>query len=65
VPFAYPILEVDAENKAERLTNYLQHFDNLRLPGRSVQFTYMHVHNLYAQARTLTEDLAAQPDPVG
>jgi protoporphyrinogen oxidase len=65
VPFAYPILEVGTENKAERLTTYLERFENLHLLGRSAEFTYTHVHNLYAQARTLTEDLASQPKPVG
>ena len=65
VPFAYPILEVGAEEKAERLTTYLQRFENLHLLGRSAKFTYTHVHNLYAQARMLTEELASQPEPVG
>ena len=65
VPFAYPILEVGTEDKAERLTTYLQRFENLHLLGRSAQFTYTHVHNLYAQARTLTRHLAARPDLVG
>jgi len=60
VPFAYPILEVGAEEKAERLTAYLQRFENLHLLGRSAQFTYTHVHNLYARARTLTETLASE-----
>lgn len=57
VPFAYPILDVGAEAKAERLTTYLDRFDNLHLLGRSACFTYTHVHNLYAQARTLNERL--------
>ncbi|PSQ90457.1 MAG: amine oxidase, partial [Bacteroidetes bacterium QS_4_64_154] len=57
--------EVGTEDKAERLTTYLQRFENLHLLGRSAQFTYMHVHNLYAQARTLTRHLAARPDLVG
>jgi len=65
VPFAYPVLEVGAEAKAERLTDYLQRFENLRLLGRSAKFTYTHVHNLYARARTLTEELASHPEPVG
>lgn len=65
VPFAYPILEVGAEAKAERLTTYLQRFENLHLLGRSAKFTYTHVHNLYARARTLTEELASHPEPVG
>jgi len=60
VPFAYPILDVGAEEKAERLTTYLDRFENLHLLGRSAQFTYTHVHSLYAQARALTGRLAAR-----
>jgi len=60
LPFAYPILEVGSEAKAERLTTYLDHFENLHLLGRSAQFTYTHVHNLYAQARALTAQIASQ-----
>ena len=58
VPFAYPILEVGSEAKAERLQAYLSQFQNLHLLGRGAQFHYTHVHNLYARARTLTRGLA-------
>ena len=64
VPFAYPILDVGADKKADRLTTYLEGFDNLYLLGRSAQFTYTHVHTLYARARTLTEQIAAQTERV-
>jgi protoporphyrinogen oxidase len=64
VPFAYPILDLGAEAKAERLKDYLDRFENLHCLGRSADFTYTHVHNLYARARTLTEDLARRPTPV-
>ena len=64
VPFAYPILEVGTEEKAERLTTYLEGFDNLHLLGRSAKFTYTHVHNLYAHARTLAEQIATRTEPV-
>jgi protoporphyrinogen oxidase len=63
VPFAYPILEVGAEETAERLTTYLDRFENLHLLGRSARFTYTHVHNLYAQARSLTAHIASQSAP--
>ncbi len=59
VPFAYPILDVGAEAKSTRLTEYLRDFENLYLLGRSAQFTYTHVHNLYAEARRLTKRLTA------
>jgi protoporphyrinogen oxidase len=63
VPFAYPILDVGAEEKAERLKRYLDRFANLHRLGRSANFTYTHVHNLYARARTLTETLARRLTP--
>ena len=59
VPFAYPILEVGADETAERLGNYLDRFENLHRLGRSADFTYTHVHNLYARAKTLASRLAS------
>ncbi|MFP4227312.1 MAG: protoporphyrinogen/coproporphyrinogen oxidase [Salinivenus sp.] len=63
VPFAYPILEVGSEEKAERLKAYLGRFENLHLLGRSAHFTYTHVHNLYARARRLALRLAGATEP--
>jgi len=63
VPFAYPILDVGAEKKAGRLTAYLRQFDNLHLLGRSAQFTYTHVHSLFARARRLAARIAPR-EPV-
>ena len=62
VPFAYPILEVGTRAKVERLQAYLDRFENLHRLGRSADFTYTHVHNLYAQARTLTKQLSVQAE---
>jgi len=62
VPFAYPILEVGTRAKVERLQTYLDRFENLHRLGRSADFTYTHVHNLYAQARTLTKQLSVQAE---
>jgi protoporphyrinogen oxidase len=62
VPYAYPILEVGAEDKAERLQDYLRRFDNLHLLGRSARFRYTHVHNLYARAKALAHRLAETPE---
>lgn len=63
VPYAYPILEVGAEEKAERLKAYLDRFENLHLLGRSAHFTYTHVHTLYARAKALTARLAETRSP--
>ncbi len=64
VPFAYPILEVGAEDKAEQIGAYLDGFENLHRLGRSADFTYTHVHNLYARAKALTTRLAEAPSGV-
>ena len=58
MPFAYPILDLNAAARARRVKRYLDRFDNLHLLGRSADFTYTHVHNLYAQAKALTQQLA-------
>jgi hypothetical protein len=63
VPFAYPILEVGAEAKAERLKQYLDRFDNLHRLGRSADFVYTHTHNLYSRAKALTRSLATDATP--
>ena len=64
VPFAYPILDVGAEEKAEHLKTYLDRFENLHRLGRSADFTYTHVHNLYARAKALTGRLAERTPSV-
>ena len=58
VPFAYPILKIGSDEKAEQLRTYLGRFKNLHLLGRSAHFRYTHVHNLYARAKSLTRRLA-------
>jgi hypothetical protein len=63
VPFAYPILEVGTRTKADRLRAYLDRFDNLHRLGRSADFTYTHVHSLFARARKLTATLAERDAP--
>jgi len=60
MPFAYPILDVAAESKAQRIKAYLEGFDNLHLLGRSARFTYTHVHSLYADAKALAQQVALQ-----
>jgi protoporphyrinogen oxidase len=58
VPFAYPILDLGAAEKAETMKAYLDRFENLHLLGRSADFTYTHVHNLYADAKSLAQRFA-------
>ena len=58
MPFAYPILERGARATADRLLGYLDRFENLHRLGRSAGFRYTHVHDLYADARTLARRFA-------
>ncbi|MEX0747987.1 MAG: FAD-dependent oxidoreductase, partial [Rhodothermales bacterium] len=56
---AYPILEVGFEDRAGALGEFLESFDNLSLAGRSARFEYTHVHEIFAAAEALVEDLGA------
>ncbi|MEX2572531.1 MAG: FAD-dependent oxidoreductase [Gemmatimonadota bacterium] len=58
VPFAYPILEVGFEEKVGRLLEYLGSFQNLHLLGRSAQFEYSHIHDMFRLARDKVEEIA-------
>ncbi|MCG9127055.1 FAD-dependent oxidoreductase [Candidatus Poribacteria bacterium] len=47
LPFAYPVLEVDFEDKVKQLVSYFDQFTNLSLTGRSSMFRYLHLHDLF------------------
>ncbi|MBW3629410.1 MAG: FAD-dependent oxidoreductase [Gemmatimonadetes bacterium] len=62
VPFAYPVLEVGFEEKARLVADYLRSFQNLHLLGRSAQFQYSHIHDIFGQARSTVREIAgSQP----
>ena len=63
MPFAYPILGLDSAAIAQRIKTYLARFANLHLLGRSAGFAYTHVHNLYAEAKTLAERIGTRVAP--
>ena len=48
MPFAYPIL--NTKNQTNKIFKYLEQFDNLKLLGRSAEFKYLHVHDLFYKA---------------
>ena len=52
---AYPVLSIEAEKRRAVVFGYLEGFRNLRLLGRSAQFRYLHIHNLMAAARKMSE----------
>lgn len=62
VPFAYPVLETGFEEKVGRITEYLGSLENLYLLGRSAQFQYSHIHDMFTLAReTLREITEGEP----
>ena len=59
VPFAYPVLEVGFEEKARQIAGYLASFENLHLLGRSAQFQYSHIHDMFRLARETVGEIAS------
>ncbi|MDZ7779902.1 MAG: FAD-dependent oxidoreductase [Gemmatimonadota bacterium] len=62
-PFAYPILEVGFEERAEQILDYLHGFENLRLAGRSARFGYTHIHDMFRMGRDVVEELVESVSP--
>ena len=44
--FSYPVLEIGFEEKVQRIYDYLNGFDNLKLSGRSGRFVYAWIHDM-------------------
>lgn len=57
LPFAYPVLEVDFEDKVKQLMSYFDQFNNLFLTGRSSLFRYLHLHDLFNAGKNVISKL--------
>lgn len=57
LPFAYPVLEVDFENKVKHLVSYFDQFNNLYLTGRNSLFKYLHLHDLFNAGKEVISKL--------
>ena len=53
VPFAYPVLKLGVEDKIKKALDYLRTFKNLNILGRNANFEYVHIHNLFRDAKNL------------
>ena len=53
IPYAYPILTSDIDNKISSVMKYLAVFKNLKILGRNAKFEYVHVHNLFFDSNIL------------
>lgn len=54
--YAYPILELGFEKKSQKVLDYLQRFDNLKLSGRNGRFVYAHIHDMVRFGRDIVEE---------
>jgi protoporphyrinogen oxidase len=57
---AYPILELGYENKIEKITNFLNGFNNLKLSGRNGKFMYTHLHDMMRFGKELVQDFISE-----
>lgn len=57
VPFAYPILDCNIDNKLNKIFSYLSIFKNLNLLGRSAEFKYLHTHDLFIRANQIVNTI--------
>jgi len=55
---AYPILEVNYEDKIKKITSFLKDFSNLRVSGRNGRFVYSHIHNMLRFGKEVIEPYA-------
>ncbi|MCG6538394.1 MAG: FAD-dependent oxidoreductase [Syntrophales bacterium LBB04] len=54
--WAYPILEMGFEKKSQKVVDYLERFDNLRLSGRNGRFLYTHLHDMLRFAKDIISE---------
>ena len=57
IPHAYPVLKVGVEDKIKKALKYLNSFKNLNVLGRNANFEYVHIHNLFRDAKILINQL--------
>lgn len=55
LPYAYPVLELQAEKDLQILEGYLDTFTNLNSIGRGALFEYTHFHDLMHEAKLLAQ----------
>jgi len=60
IPFAYPMLEAGIEEPINRLTEYLNQFQNLILTGRNARFKYAHLHDMLKWGKSAAAEVPGQ-----
>ncbi len=57
---AYPILEMGFEKKSQKVVEYLNRFDNMKLSGRNGRFLYTHMHDMVRFARDIIKEYISE-----
>ena len=52
MPYAYPVLDVNLYKRINQVKYFFQKIQNLDIMGRSGEFEYLHVHDLFDKAKT-------------
>jgi protoporphyrinogen oxidase len=59
---AYPILDVDYEQKIQRLRAYLDTFSNLKITGRTGAFAYLSLHHIMESSSKIMTSYSREKD---
>ena len=54
--YAYPVLEIDYEEKIHKIINYLKGFNNLKLTGRNATFMYSWIHDMMRSGKEIIQE---------
>ena len=55
MPFAYPVLKSD--NNLTEVFNFIGKIKNINLVGRSAEFKYLHVHDLFNRSKQIIKSI--------
>ena len=58
IDYAYPVLELDTEDKLIPVFNYLSKFNNIYHIGRGAEFKYIHTHEIIHQSSLLIDKIS-------
>ncbi len=58
IDYAYPVLEIDTENKLIPVFNYLNRFNNMYHIGRGAEFKYLHTHDIIHKSSLLIDKIS-------
>ena len=57
IPYAYPIITSSLNNELYKMHKFLNSFSNLQIIGRSADFKYSHVHDLFDRAQNIINEI--------